>query len=218
MKDIKIHCSSLGKIMGKRGLGKTGQSHIDELLKKRLYKKRKEFSSKYTDKGSEQEDSAIEMINEALGYADLEKNKDFFSNEFIQGTPDLITKDLIIDIKCPWDCFTFPRFDKELPNSDYYWQLQGYMWLTGKESAQLIYCLMDTPLFLIERESSYFCRNNPGANYEDVFSKNKTNMTYDDVDIVNKIKVFEVKRNEKDIELMKDRILEAREYANKLIK
>ena len=28
--------------------------------------------------------------------------------------PDLIIKDTIFDIKCSWDCFTFPLFDAEI--------------------------------------------------------------------------------------------------------
>ncbi len=58
----------------------------------------------------------------------------------------------ILDIKCSYEAHTFPFFEDEIPTKDYYYQLQGYMWLTGKDEALLCYCLIDTPLQIVRDE------------------------------------------------------------------
>ncbi len=65
---------------------------------------------------------------------DVSENEERITNEYITGVPDVNT-DVLIDVKSSWDAFTF--FEKvvedELKNKDYYYQLQGYMWLTDKQ-------------------------------------------------------------------------------------
>ncbi len=50
---------------------------------------------------------------------------------------------------------TFPWFETEIPNKDYYFQLQGYLWLTNKTEAVLAYCLIDTPLEIVEVNEAF---------------------------------------------------------------
>ena len=73
------------------------------------------------------------------------KNEESFEDEFFTGTPDIITNDEILDTKCSFDAYTFPLFDKELPNKDYFYQMQVYMHLTGKKKARVVYVLLNTP-------------------------------------------------------------------------
>ena len=46
----------------------------------------------------------------------------------------------------------FRSLKTEIPTKDYFYQLQGYMWLTGKQEAMLCYCLVDTPIEMVEDE------------------------------------------------------------------
>ena len=154
---MKIRCSSLGKIMTSpksKGevLSQTAKTYLKELAIEEKFGIRKEFSSRYTDKGNIQEDTAIEMASKVLNLPFALKNTEYFENEFIKGTPDLILEDEIIDIKCSWDGTTFPWFEDELPNKDYYWQLVGYCWLTRRTKARVVYCLVDTPEDIVQDE------------------------------------------------------------------
>ena len=77
-----------------------------------------------------------------------------FENDHIRGEPDLYDQDkeFLGDIKCSWNHSTFPLTDINIPNKDYYWQLQAYMGLTDLNEGRLIYCLVDTPDELIHDE------------------------------------------------------------------
>jgi len=145
-KEFKIRASASGKIMGIKALGKTGETYCENWLKEQLYKRKIEFSNKYTEKGLIMEDNSIDYVADQLGYGFLAKNEQYFENDFFTGTPDIILKDHVIDVKNSWDFSTFPLFDNEVPNSDYYFQAQVYMELCGVDSYKLIYVLSDTPL------------------------------------------------------------------------
>ena len=228
MKTFKIRCSAIGQIMTnprtkKEYLSKTTASYCEEWLKEQIYSRKKEISSKYLDKGNMVEQSSLDYIESELGYDSLPKNEKSFENDYLTGTPDaifsdhivdvhtknktqvLLTRPHIIDVKNSWDCFTFPLFYDNVPNKNYYWQAQGYMALTGLDYYRLIYTLMDTPEELIKKE--YF-----GSNLDyDTFAKH---YKYSDIDSKYRIKVFEIERNDLDIDRIYTRVEECRQYIN----
>lgn len=182
-----------------------------------LGKRAARFSNKYVEKGTLMEDEGIELASNVLGYPMLIKNEEFFSNEYFQGTPDIITGDEVLDIKCSWSLDTFPLFEDELPSKAYYWQLQVYMALTGLKKAKVIYCLVDTPDHLIEKEARSEAWNQglDDVTIEMVEAMTEQ-MTYSDIEESKRIKVFEVERNDKDIELLIERVKTCRNYIKKL--
>ena len=201
MKQFKIRASGVGQIMTnakKKGeLSKTTLSYVDQWIKEQIYGVNKDISSKYTDKGNRMEDASIDYVEENLYPNDLLiKNEECFNDEYFIGTPDLILEDEIIDIKNSWDCFTFPLLAKELPNKDYYYQLQVYMHLTGRKKAKVIYVLMDTP--------------------EDLLGYYNSVVSYQNIDSKYRIKVFDIEYSEEVIEAIKTRVNEIREYIKKL--
>lgn len=211
--DFKIRCSQIGQIMTAPKsksdlLSKTTMTYIDEWMKEQIYGRSKKIESKYIDKGVQMEDEAIEFITSY--YPELPlliKNERNFADDFMTGTPDLILDDEIIDIKCPFDCFTFPLFEKELPERNYYWQLQGYMNLTGTNKGSIIYVLMDTPLSIVEREIKY----NPEKEDEII-----TYHSYGNIDSKYRVKRFDISRDDEAIELIKQRVIECRHYIKTL--
>jgi len=222
MKEFKIRCSAIGQIMTNsrsksEKLSKTTQSYLQSWVKEQLYNRTKYFTSKYTDKGNIMEDNSLDFIAEQLNYGMLLKNEENFFNDFMTGTPDVILKDHIIDVKNSWDNFTFPLFEKEIPNKDYFYQAQGYMKLTGLDSFKLIYVLSDTPINLIEAEAKKYCYSNGyEPNDEDVLNDFIKRMTYKDIAAKYKIKVFEIQRCEDTIKAIEERVIECRDYINEL--
>ena len=213
MKEFKIRASASGKIMGIKGLGKTGETYCQNWLKEQLYGRKIEFTSKYTDKGNIVEDNSLDFIADKLGYGLLIKNEKYFENPFITGTPDAILTDHIIDVKNSWDFTTFPLFEDGIPNSDYFFQAQCYMELGGKDNYKLIYCLSDTPMNLIEKEAFYWGRNNGYEQLDqDVLDKFIKKMTYADVKDSLKLKVYDIKKDDSVIQKIAERVLECREY------
>lgn len=193
MHSFKIRCSAIGQIMSKSGKITQG---VETFLKKWYAETEYGYSdqiySKYFDKGNFKEHDAIDLVAEREGLGILSKNTQSYSNEFLMGTPDVLVDDLVIDVKCPWDAKTFLDSALAPINSDYYWQLQGYMALTNKSSAILAYCLLDTP--------------------EDVNYGNE--IQYEHLDASMRYKAFKFERNDDEIKAIEDMVQLCREWLN----
>jgi hypothetical protein len=166
-------------------------------MKEQIYGGQKFTGNKYTEKGLQVEDESIDYISENLGYGFLLKNDMKYENEFMTGTPDVIHDGVVIDMKNSWDHWTFPIFEKSVPTKDYYWQLQAYMALCNLDKAKLIYTLMDTPEDLLNA-------------WTDV------PYSYEELDSKYRIKIFEIERNDEDIQKIYDRVKECRTYLEEL--
>ena len=221
---MKIRCSSLGKIMTaprskSEVLSQTAKTYIEELAKEHLFGIKKVFKSRYTDKGNEVEEQAIELTEDVLGFEFLTKNEKYFENDYIKGTPDVITTSLIIDVKSSWSGETFPFFESELPNKDYYYQVMGYMWLTGKQNALISYCLVNTPENIVNDE----IRRTAWGKYEiepseETIREVQSVHNFNHISKDRRVKAFHVEFNEGVVNEMKTRIDECRKYFNTLIK
>ena len=219
---MKIRCSALGRLMtAPRNktelLSQTAKSYIQELILEHKYGIKKEFSSRYTDKGLQCEDEAITLVNDVLGLGFIFKNEEHFQNDWITGTPDVNTNDILLDVKCSYEASTFPFFETEIPTPAYFYQLQGYLWLTGKTEALLCYCLVNTPLEIVEdevrREHWKHKMIDEDLEIRD-FVQKKHN--FDQIPDNRKVKVFKVERDETIIWAIQEKVEEARIYYNLL--
>jgi len=198
-------------------LSKTAKSYVKKWLKEKQYGKTIFFSTKHTEKGNIMEDEAIDLVGDMYGLGLVIKNEDRFENDFIVGTPDLLTENTVRDIKCSWSLDTFPAYETEVPNKDYYWQLQGYMWLTGKSEAYLDYCLMDTPIHLINSEMrSEAYKTGVKALSQKQEDRIMQRLTFSDVPQQLRVKTFEIPRSEEAIEAIKLRVNECNTYMNQI--
>lgn len=196
MSEFKIRASASGKLMtAPRSkteiLSETTKTYVYEYLKEKIYGVRKEIKSKYLNKGLKLEDNAIDKAIEWLDLPFTIKNELYFENEYFCGTPDLIVEDEVLDIKCSWSAFTFPLFEKEIPDINYKYQVNVYMHLTGKKKAKVVYILLNTPEEISKYEESY---------------------NYDNIDKKYKIKVYEFDYDESIINDLKNRVQNIRDY------
>jgi hypothetical protein len=123
------------------------KTYCEKWLKEKLYERRKNFANQYLEKGIAVEDDSIEYASEHLGWGGVSKNEEWFSDEWMEGTPDVITElvvnvdevgnaehgGVVIDMKNVWDCFTMPLFEQVIPTEGYETQLQVYMHLVSQE-------------------------------------------------------------------------------------
>lgn len=219
---MKIRCSAIGKLMSTprtKGeiFSETAKTYIQDLFKEKELGIAREFWSRYTDKGIQMEDEAIDFAGQVLGWDFVVKNEKGYENDWITGTPDVIAKDLLADIKCSWDGNTFPLFDTELKNKDYYWQLQGYMWLTGLEQSELVYTLMNTPHQIVEDEVRR-AHWKAGLIEEDLDLREavQSQHTFDHLPNNLRVKRFIIRKDEEAIEKIKEKVELAREYYEQL--
>jgi len=212
--NFRVRCSAIGDIMadikGGRKIPTGAQTYVEKWYKGVLYGKREmQGFSKYTQKGNDCEWEAVKMYSDIKGEF-FDKNETLFSNDFLVGTPDIIYMGEVIDIKNSWDCFSFPLFD-ELPKG-YWWQVQGYMALTGCTRAKVVFCLMDAPEVIIEREAWNVAKSMGEVLSDAVLADVTENMTYSNLPKEMRIKEFEVLFDADAIQRVQDRVLAMREY------
>jgi hypothetical protein len=218
MTAFKVRCSALGKVMTSPRskseiLSQTAKTYVEEQVLLAKYGIVKTFNSRYTDKGNLVEDESIKLASEVLELGFILKNDEHFSNDWVTGTPDVNTASLILDVKSSWDATTFPFFATEIPTKDYFFQLQGYLWLTGKQKSLLVYCLVNTPLDMVQDEIR---RAHWNANLLeeslDLIDEVQKRHNFDHIPDNRRVKVFEVERDDEVIEQIKERVELCREY------
>jgi hypothetical protein len=149
---LKVRASSLSDLMtDPKGKDETlsvgAKTYITKQAKQFVYGYDEVFSSKYTEKGILVEDRSIELLNSVL-FTDYKKNTERKTNDWITGEADIVA-DRIIDIKSSWSLATFPVLASEGADKGYEWQLRAYMMLWDLDSAQIAYCLVNTPDHLV---------------------------------------------------------------------
>ena len=200
MKEFKARASAAFKLLTNpkvksESRSKTTQTYLQEWLIEQIYGIRKEIKSKYLDKGNALEDTAIDKAIEWLDLDFVMKNEESFEDEFFTGTPDIITNDEIIDIKCSFSPFTFPLLEDVIPTKDYEIQVQVYMHLTGKKKARVCYILLETP---------------PELNYGEVED-------YSHFPIQHRIKTFSFEYDENIILQLQEKVLLCRDYLKNIL-
>lgn len=146
---ILFHPSSLGTIMTEpknksEVIGETCKKHLIDVFIAEKYGRRKQLENKWLKKGIAVENESIRLFN-SLHDKKYKKNTETIKNDYIIGTPDIIG-DIIGEAKSSYDIWTFLNAKHSKLDKDYYWQTQGYMWLTGLKSAKLFYALCNSPV------------------------------------------------------------------------
>lgn len=227
-----FHPSQMGKLMTEGRSksdywGETAKAYLLECWINKTYGRFKDFTNKYMEKGTLAEEDSIDLysIVKKKFYA---KNKDLIMNEYFIGTPDLFEgdsiykSDIIVDLKTSWDIFTFYTVFVKPLNKDYLYQLQAYMDMTGAKQARLAYCLVNTPIHLIEDEKKKtFWRmgvidaENDQA-YIQACDQIEKNGNYDEIPMSDRIIEFVIDRDQEIIDKMHDRVIEGRKFLNEL--
>lgn len=219
---LKIRCSALGKIMTNSKsksevLSKTCKTYLQELAIEEMYGIKKEFSSRYTDKGNLVERESIDLAQEVLDYGFMYKNEEHFTNDFLTGTPDVNTDNILLDVKSSYDATTFPWFEEEIPKKDYFYQLQGYMALCNKRKSVLAYCLVNTPFQIVNNEVYYAHLSANKIDDEKLRAEVEAKHNFDHIPPEKRIKTFDVRYDKDVIKAIYDRVKECRKYYETLI-
>lgn len=226
---IKFRCSSLGHLMTEprsksEAISETTKTHLIDVYVSEVYGRKTEIFNKYISKGNQVEEDSITLFSR-VNKEFFTKNEKHLSNDYIKGTPDLFqgasidNADKIIDIKSSWDIFTYFRTRGKDMNKMYYWQLMGYIALTGAQSATLAYCLVDTPDTLLndEKRKLHWKMGLIDDNHPDFIEAceeiDKLGK-YNDIQLKDRVYTINVERNESDINRIYQRVMEAREWMN----
>jgi hypothetical protein len=153
----KFCCSSIHKLMGAKGIGKTGETYIYEVAAEIMTGQpvKEEFSSAATQWGNDNEFLAKKYFETATCLRISECNtKD---NGLITGTPDgfIECENSGFEIKCPYNSGNHLKnlllaspVDLLDLRPEYFWQIYGYFWIFGFEKFR--FCSYD-PRFKEEK-------------------------------------------------------------------
>lgn len=147
--------SNFGKLVKTAGKGfklsesKTASDLIYKIAWERLLKQgnisnglgRLNVSARPMEYGNEYEAEAMAVFVERTG-TEVKYVQDFVQHdEFIGGTPDgYIDEDGIIEIKCPWNGANhlYSLLEEKIYATDHIYQIQGYLWITGRKYCKYI--------------------------------------------------------------------------------
>lgn len=222
---ILIHCSSIGKLLTEPkskadkeegNLSATAKSHLIEVYARELYDFKKELNNKYVNKGWEVEPEAIEELSLQLRYP-MEKNEEVFSSEYFVGTPDVITKNMVFDVKSSYDWITFlSNIPSEL-DPMYVAQVNGYLDLLGYDTGYIAYVLLDTPESIRNKEKFYLLSSmdvisEESPSFVKAWEEKEKNMIFSNHPIEERILLFEVKKDQELLERAKQKVIKARQF------
>lgn len=147
--------SQFSKIMtnsrGGKGFGQTALTYADEVILQLLDVEKPEISAKALEHGNDNEQFAKDAYSEYTMNKIIDVDQPIRHPEFdfIQGTPDgLVGNHKIVEIKCPWNpvnhlnnYLNHNSIVDSIPDTylaEYWWQVQGYLWITERESCDFI--------------------------------------------------------------------------------
>lgn len=212
-------------------LGQTAKTAIEQALVYNVFGIRDELGSKQIEKGIVVEDESIKLASRVYDWldVDIDKPKIRLSNDYIGGEPDVLSKTVLGDVKSSWSGNTFypVYFQSELKNKSYYYQMMSYLWLSGMDQCELVYCLTNTPEYMIEdmikRESwqKMAFPSNRDKDMEtieaEVEERVRGQHVFDHIEDKNRVKRFLMQRDDQVIEQMIERIEICRKYYDQLL-
>lgn len=207
------------------------KTYLKRWLKEQLFGRQEEIRSKQIDKGNLTEEEGFTLMCVQLGLGMVYKNEEYKENDFFRGTCDLNLQDEVIDNKSSYSLFTFPMFEDNFENEDYYYQLQVYMDLYNKDKARLVYTLNDTPIEILRKELQWIYnedeKQKAALNFvftKDYFDKVKAELfpNAEPIDFIEvparmRVKYFEIQKNPKVLQDMKQRVILCQKYIDELI-
>lgn len=219
---IKAEIEELAKTKDDIQLSQTCKTYLIQSYVLSKYGRVREITTKQMIKGTISEEDSIDLFS-ILENKVYKKNTERLSNDFITGTPDMydgediFTSNEIIDIKSSWDIFTFLSNVENPENDTYYWQLQGYMALTGAKIGTVAYCLVNTPDSIIEGEKYALLRKMDVVSEEDESFKREMKLLYanrkfDDIPMSDRLLTYSIERNDDDINSIYKKVVKCREF------
>lgn len=219
---MKFRCSRIYELMTKpreksKELSDTAKGLIIDTYLQNTYGYKEDVMTDAMYKGIFLENEAIGLVTKVLGGFRI-KNDQRFENDFVIGTPDVVYKDYVEDIKVSENIRTFVNAEI---SKMYEWQLQSYMWLTGKTKARLIYCLLPDPqeITLNKKERVFYKFNCDAESIDYQLCSKQIDLnqeTIKSIPIEKRVRVFEIDFDPSKIEDLKVAVENATTYYNSL--
>lgn len=120
--------------------GKTAESYAEEIVLQMMGVELDDYTNYAMQWGIDNEPFAIEAYErKTLTMVEQKKRITHSEHKFITGEPDgLVGKHGIIEVKCPNSANHFKNLETGEQIDNYKYQIQGYLWLTGRKWCDFI--------------------------------------------------------------------------------
>lgn len=220
---LLFRCSSVGQLLTdpktkadkEAGvLSQTAKTLVESMWMQMKYGYYEPIVNDYMTKGLNMEQDSMALVQSVLGGQFRTKNRERLQNDYFIGTPDIILKDAVEDIKTSWSLKTF--MNAELTPL-YMAQAQAYMALTGILQYRLIYALVPTDEAVILKNCDKLVWQYGGDYSNEDYIAHSTqikrnNDLIKDIPAHDRVKVFEFGYDADMVEELHRRIERAREY------
>lgn len=210
-------------------ISKANENVLRTIYSREKYKKYPQSSSKDYSlqivNGTMSEKVSLELSREVLDRK-IKVSKDKISNDHLKGIIDGYTgrtvykANHIYEIKTAANYETFlNNANSEKERSDYYWQVMGYLSITGAKKGTIIHtCVSYHPDIITQEIGRYLAKirglNIPSEIVDKSINRIRNNMTFDDIPKNQRVATFTVERNEQEIELIRKKVLSFRIWLN----
>lgn len=235
MKQFKIRASAVTDIMAdprlkSEPISEGAKTYCKKWLKNAMFNREYFFTSKYTNKGIETEEDALNILVRVLKLGMVYKNEERKFDEYKSGECDFIYDGVIYDNKSSYSFDTFPLFETKL-DPKYYGQMQVYMSLWELNKAKVCYTLVNTPIDILRKELKWIEDENERQQkalnhvftekyWKDVkseFFPNADAIVFKSIEDKYRVKVFEVDRDDDYINKINIKVKLCRDYISTLL-
>lgn len=220
LQEIKLNCLK-EKLTADLELGASTKTILDAIWHEQVTGRRQILIGEQLTKGTLREEEAIAYINKVRGtnYQKWSKGKlglpsdtDIIFGEevsLINGEPDIVTDNFIIDVKCSWDYFSHVSKTEGYFHSSYYYQLLAYMHLTGLKSSFIASVLLShTPEYITREQQKLLTHHE----VEKLTKQLEVNSIYDDLPDNFRVVIYEFGYSEQRAKLMFEYLKLCKEY------
>jgi hypothetical protein len=222
IKDLSAAVDVLEPMRGNLSLPPGCKSFLIKKYITEKYNRIQEIDDFSMVKGITMEDTSIQLYNEKNGTNHV-KNKKKIENDHLTGIPDIFEGESIyeaeqvIDIKTPYDIFSFLKSVEEPLTNAHYWQIQGYMAITNAKTGIIAFCLTNTPTWMGDDEKRKLRAKWMGHPQFDKLIKIgeqriDRNMNYDDIPVKEKVISVKVDRDEAAIDKIYQKVEMCRQF------
>lgn len=197
--------------------------YVYEKYNKRVTGSSKDFVISMLN-GTLSEGKSLEMLSDFDG-VEYKVNKNLIQNRYLKGKIDAYVGNSIKKAKKVVDIKTVANMQSLLSHTlnkkqqDYYWQIMGYLAITGAEVGEICYCCVTYPQeIILEEIRRYKMRVSglslPKNEIEKAIEQIRNDLTFDEIPPSERIIRIQVERNEQDIKLISEKVKMCREWLN----
>ena len=197
-------------------LSKTCQTELIKIYNQVKYGRKADITTPQMIKGTMVEDDSISLFSRVEGDI-YYKNTDSLENDYFTGHPDIykgeniLSAELVYDIKSSWTVDTYIPKLIEGADKSYEAQLNVYYDLTGASGGAIVYCLVDAPFSVLEGEKRKLLYNmdvisEESPEYLQAAAHLEKQLTFEDIDYRERVIKVPVPRNQELIDKMKAKV------------